>query len=116
MKTLLMAVAVVGMLGSGAAMAEGGGESLLRYCKSAILDKKDLGDAFGSGYCLGIITAVGELLPPADASVICVPSGVNNKQMARIVVKYLEQNPEQLHKNATTLTIMATKKAFPCKK
>jgi hypothetical protein len=45
----------------------------------------------------------------------CVPKeGVSNIQAARIVVKYLKENPEKQHDLGITLAIQALSKAFPC--
>ena len=33
----------------------------------------------------------------------------------KMVIKYLEGHPEDLHQHGTTLTVLALKQAFPCK-
>lgn len=114
------AVALVGALVSGSAMAVDGNE-LLSWCKGAISEKKTKSYGFDTGYCLGVIGTVGDLITSINHDLgpnlqICIPAGVKNGQIARILVKYLEQNPEKLHNNATTLTIMATQRAYPCEK
>ncbi|WP_223592418.1 Rap1a/Tai family immunity protein [Pseudomonas sp. A-R-19] len=124
MKTLLMAVAVAGMLGSGAAMAMDGNE-LLEGCQ-AMIQTDDTGEAppvnliIGAGQCLGIVEGVrmtmfylNGSLP--EAARVCFPKGVTTGQGARVVVKYLKDNPEELHEDATSLIFFAYHKAFPCK-
>jgi hypothetical protein len=49
-----------------------------------------------------------------EARLFCIPYGVQNEQLARIYVKYLEQHPEQLHLNASSLLMECFKNAFPC--
>ena len=47
----------------------------------------------------------------------CLPEdGIENGQAARIVVKFLRNYPEELHKHELALSILALKEAFPCKK
>lgn len=67
--------------------------------------------------CLGYIQGV------ADASrgenwkerSYCVPRGVLTGQMQKIVVKYLNEQPEILHYTAYILVQQALLEAFPCK-
>ncbi len=47
---------------------------------------------------------------------ICFPDqGITTAQLARIVVKYINDRPESLHIDKDTLTGEAVMKAFPCK-
>ena len=66
-------------------------------------------DDFASGYCLGFVQ--GASLSSSD---ICVPQDVTAGQGTRVVLKYLQDHPEQLHENSATLVRRALKKAFPC--
>ena len=43
-------------------------------------------------------------------------SNINTAQVAKIVIKYINNNPEKLHLCAATLVINALSEAFPCKK
>jgi Rap1a immunity proteins len=48
---------------------------------------------------------------------ICTPDqGIANDQAARILVKYLRENPELLHQSGRTSVYVALVQAFPCKK
>ena len=54
-----------------------------------------------------------------DADIIpgdyyCLPNGVIVSQLERIVVKYLEARPEELHMAASGLVVLAYMEAFPC--
>ena len=69
--------------------------------------------------CYGFITGarlLGKLYEdnPDEASLFCIPYGVQNVQLARIFVKHLEKHPEQLNLNASSLLIECLKNAFPC--
>lgn len=124
MKALLMAVALVGMLGSGTAKAANGNE-LLDSCQQAIrvMDTKtsDGISPLAVGQCFGIMEGVRGVLQILESNLhknlrVCFPvGGINNAQAARIVKKYLHDNPAQLNEDATLLTIHAFKQAYPCK-
>jgi len=43
---------------------------------------------------------------------ICPPDGVSVNQIASIVMKYLRENPEDLHFSAVSLVAIALSKAF----
>jgi hypothetical protein len=125
MKARSVVAALVGMLGSGAAMAMNGSQ-LLAGCE-AMIHVLDTGEApssspvFGAGQCIGLVEGASMIMYylndslPKDVKV-CVPEGVTNGQGARVVVKYLKDNPERLHEDATSLMLLAYHKAFSCKK
>lgn len=125
MKTGLMAVALVGGLASGVAMAEDGNQ-LLQQCQSAVrgLDNisKPSDQGIDIGHCFGMVNGIKStmmyhypVLPQAYKT--CFPDGgISDAQGARVVAKYLQDNPAQLHEEATFLTIIAFMKAYPCSK
>jgi hypothetical protein len=57
------------------------------------------------------------VLKGSSQGLICLPKEKPQTvgQLARIVVKYLEDNPKQLHEPAASLATVALSKAFPCK-
>lgn len=122
-KGMMAAVALAGALASGSAMAVDGNE-LLGWCKAALrtadgTDKEN--PNFGVGYCMGTVSSVmdivygiGDELPRTYRS--CPPAGgFSYAQGMRIVVKYLEENPKNLHLGASVLTMGALRSAYPCK-
>ena len=44
----------------------------------------------------------------------CLPDEATNGQMYEVVMKYLRDNPEQLHTPFRFLIVLAFEKAFPC--
>jgi hypothetical protein len=123
MKAVLMAVALVGILGSGVAMAEGGdGNELIAQCADGIkaANGATLNDYYGASFCLGLTQGVrhtmrllnDELPPPYKT---CFPSGITNGQGMRIVFKYLQDHPDRLHEQGSDLAFLAYKTAYPCK-
>jgi len=76
-------------------------------------------DTMKYGSCTAYITAVsdshdvfvewGKMSP-----MFCSPNEVTNGQLAAVVVKYLEANPEELHYAAADIVTNALAQAFPC--
>ena len=69
--------------------------------------------------CLAYITGVYDMYMEAAPyssllTPICVPAGATNGQMTSVVKKYLVNHPEDLHRYATSLSILALQDAFPC--
>jgi len=90
------------------------GNDLRDQCGAAIA--KDAG--FGAGACLGFIEGFRQLAvmtqPVTNLKLLCLPDGVPNGQLAKVIVKYLDQHPEKLHLPAAQLMYDATDDAFPC--
>jgi len=88
------------------------GNELLANC-----DKPE--NYFADGVCFGYLQGVqdahqtfqgwGDLNEPS----YCMPDGVTVGQAQAIVVKYLKENPEDLHHRASGLVLNAFEEAFP---
>jgi hypothetical protein len=103
------------------------GNVLLKACNAAV-QWDDTGTNTGTpvdvGYCYGFVEGVRNTLAIWTISAktlhesgphACMPTeGIENGQAARIVVKYLKENPEKLHEFASLLAMEAFQKAFPC--
>ena len=93
------------------------GNKLLEYCTPFVEGKS--GDLFQQGYCVGFVGGVVHALilardMPAAVGYSCLPDGVTNGQVARIVHKWLQENPEHLHERQVLPVIYALVRAFPC--
>ena len=123
MKAWIGAIALVGMLGYGVAMATDG-NALLSDCQATIrlLDTKQAlpNETIGIGQCFGMVEAVKSTLIIFEDQIPknvrgCVPNGgINNGQAVRIVNKYLHDHPAKLNQDATMLILLAYHEAFPC--
>ena len=102
------------------------GNFLLRECKETQNDTyQGCEPAISSMHCLGYIDGLVDMndiyksnvLKGSSPALICLPKDkrVTVGDLARIVVKYLEDNPTQLHESAAALATVALGKAFPCK-
>jgi hypothetical protein len=121
MNAWIGAVALVGLMTSGVAIAVDGNQ-LLRACKEAIRDSDGERDTSGVdiGYCLGLVNGVMNTMDTMNNYLLpkektCFPEGLMNKQGARIVAKYLEEHPASLHRDGAFLTMAAFQNAYPCK-
>ena len=112
-KLLIAAVLSVACAGDASAMT---GAELQKVCRDI-----NVGPRFGGGdqewfdlnYCIGYLAAafVAAKFRPA----VCVPDGVNNGIMNRVVTSYLYRHPEKLHQSSMALIFEAVAEAYPCK-
>jgi len=122
LSVFLTFVSSIPVFGSSSAALDG--NEILRRCSPG-LEKTDLTAMENAEYiyCMGYIAGV------MDAAVFmhtmsdekntvwrwCGPAdGIAGGQAARIVVKWLKNNPEKLHLRGDTLIIAALHEAFPC--
>ena len=71
-------------------------------------------DAWIDGFCRGYIAGLSEPGPLLAAAPNCPPKGVTYGQDYLIVVKYIHNHPEQMHKQTSVLVLEALQEAFPC--
>ena len=65
--------------------------------------------------CFGFVFGFGEGVGYAGGRFeACFPSDVTRNQYIRVIVKYLEDHPEQLHLDSSVLIDKAFTSAFPC--
>jgi len=93
------------------------GNGLLTSCQIALKHLDDPQttlsylDAVRIGYCEGITQGVGYVSPK-----VCTMDNVTLVQAIRVVVKYLQDHPEELDQRNSLLVERALAKAFPCQK
>lgn len=93
------------------------GNWLLGSCQAAVKTfddpsyHEDLYEAYRDGYCRGLVMGVSAASP-----LICPDDNVIHSQQVRVVLKYMQDHPEDLHLEGTQLVYEALKKAFPCKR
>jgi hypothetical protein len=128
MKTLCgIAVGGLVLLLTAASVAAGesvDGQKLLRDCQANIRvaerthregSVEVLQAAFCAGYVLGVADLHGiETLTRPALRVFCLPETWEVLQGIRVVVRYLQTHPEQLHLVGATLVYVALHEAFPC--
>lgn len=67
-------------------------------------------EAYRDGFCRGLIDGVSHASPK-----VCPNEEVTHGQETRVVLKYLQDHPEELHLVNAVLVDKALSKAFPCK-
>jgi Ssp1 endopeptidase immunity protein Rap1a len=82
------------------------------FCRHAAAHEYYQGDAFGNGYCAGLVNGLGVMGRFLGA---CVPEGVTPEQSLRVVMQYLDQNPARTNENFQMLVVEALRGAWPCR-
>lgn len=106
------------------AHAANDGNSLLKQCSTfSRIDSSEAGNPTGTelmsaGFCLGLMQGIrhtNRAYGVVSKTLFCEPEhGVTNGQAARVVTKYLQEHPEQLHESDSGLAMFALMEAFPC--
>jgi Rap1a immunity proteins len=103
------------------------GIKLLEECQLATKSTSDLTNSEmpKAVHCFGYLSGTSDTLvfwgeanrrskggtpPPA-----CIPESATTGELARVVVKYLNDHPNRLHLNYGVLVILALEDAYPCK-
>lgn len=83
---------------------------LLSLCESdAVVDQNVC-----VGYILGIADAAQSLDSEINIRRYCLPKNVTSSQLEKVAIKYVNDNPQQLHKPASYYVLVSFRKAFPC--
>ena len=92
------------------------GLGLIGSCQISIRSMEDKSyhentfDAWRDGYCSGIVQGVSNASPH-----VCPDAEVTVGQEKRVVLKFLQDHPEELHLDNAELIERALARAFPCK-
>ncbi|MCG6930183.1 MAG: hypothetical protein LJE64_06455 [Desulfofustis sp.] len=129
MKNLaVMVVQIVVLAAIPAAAVNRSGNDLLVDCanlvKSESIESVPADNVLGMGYCIGIIDGMvtfnyvyesvlraGE---NADLVQMCLPQRISTRELAKVIVKHLENNPGKLHQSGQALAAQALTSAYPC--
>jgi hypothetical protein len=120
MRYAIIVLALLGVLASPRPAAAVDGNQLLASC--------GMGDAGGlactyyvvgwrDAFAIATVAAYG-LKSATEQNLkmrICIPDGVTNGQLEKVVLKYLRDNPATLHIASAYLTAAAIQEAFPCR-
>lgn len=107
-------------IAAGASHSETGvrsGNDLIRDCKAAITlaDSPKLGEDYSRPmYCLGFTSGMSDGL--RFGRLACMKGEESHEQIARVVVKFLEDHPERLAEPESLLALEAITGAWPCSK
>ncbi len=102
------------------------GNELLRQCNEMMkmMDKPVPGINFADAmHCLGYIdgaadfAAMGEMWSKEHnykQAFLCVPVKAERRQLVRVVVRYMNEHPKELHKDKAEIVALAFSQAFHC--
>jgi hypothetical protein len=95
------------------------GSKLLNDCSPLLTQNKNTTELLFEASCLNYIKGVFDLHQTLVARSkiephICKPTEVDLGQIGRIIIKYLQANPEKLKVTASSLILPALSEAFPC--
>lgn len=110
------------LLSAQEATPKGMGMELLEECQAAERGTPSVQSAHCLGYLNGIADGLdawesfnkyhnGNLPPPA-----CIPRSATMGELARVVVKFLNDHPNKLHESYRFLAILALADGYPCKR
>ena len=96
------------------------GNLVLRHCKTwlqfideALGRPLESGDAAGMGFCIGMFEGVTQTM--LAHGTMCQPKGgLSREQAIKLIVRYLEDHPADLHEQGAGLMAVALLAAYPC--
>ena len=106
------------------------GHDLLIDCRNLVeteaIETVEKEKLLGMGYCIGLIDGLitfnyvyeAVLEQEGDAEIVqmCLPARLSTRQSAKVIVKYLEDNPDRMDESGQALAAQALVDAFPCDK
>jgi hypothetical protein len=121
MKIVNTSILILLILLSANSYSKSDGVKLLSTCKAAdsALNGKDLNqESFvEEAYCLGLIRGVYNSISifGQEQLKVCLPEqGIGINQQVKIVVKFLEDNPKELHETDWLLVMLSFQGAYKC--
>lgn len=89
------------------------GRDLQALCQASTKDASL--NALAHTFCLGYIRGVAEQAGLIKSPQACVPRGVSDEDMKKLVGRFLQDHPKSLREKATTVISAAMQAAFRCK-
>lgn len=89
------------------------GRDLQALCEASTRDASL--NALAHTFCLGYIRGVAEQAGLIKSPKACVPRGVSDEDMRKMVSRFLQQNPRYLREKATVVIQATMQTAYRCK-
>jgi hypothetical protein len=67
-------------------------------------------NSFKQGWCGGLITGLAHMYRS------CMPPQLTQRQLARVIVQYIDARPARMHEDFRDLAVEALRAAWPCKR
>ena len=89
------------------------------YTGSVLLERCESDSPADLNTCYGYLAGINDITLTYDdwgdmTEGFCVPDGVRASQLSKVVIKGLNERPEKLHKDASSLVANIFYEAFPC--
>lgn len=79
------------------------------------LEKNNFAESAQIGQCIGAIMAVGYLGRSLDPRItFCIPTEATLAQLTKMVLKYMDDHPAELHEEFPLLVLKTFRRAWPC--
>jgi hypothetical protein len=114
--SLISASILVGIVGQATAQESWTGNSLLQGCRAVASRLTPDTDLFAAGVCAGEIKALASIAGALKDEQLqsCVPSQTGPRQLAKVVVSYLDHHHAILSEQLSVLILSALADAWPC--
>jgi len=113
---IIVAGLVFSIIGRGSATVVDKGKDVQRSCKLLVQNSfRDQDEARSAGACEGMIETAMLFSPnlPADVRA-CPPAQGSILQSAKVLLRYLDNNPDRVKEPGITIAIEAFRDAWPC--
>jgi len=88
---------------------------MMAFCKQAIRSfDSNSAATIDSAYCFGYMRGMADMNDIADEGGVCIPQGVGTIQLARIFVKWADENPGLHHEDMAIGWVSSMRATFPC--
>jgi len=114
----LLCLIEAALIGSATGQSNVQGTSLAFLgCKAFVEDQaKNAELVSAANFCSGVVHGlayVGKILPAE--LIFCTPPTSDARQLARVIINYIEAHPQRMNEDFRTLTLEAFHNAWPCK-
>ncbi len=96
-------IAAMSVIGPAKAAAVYDGNEILFSCEQGHLR------------CIYYLAGVQDVWNDLDSKKYCIPDGVKLAELKQVFIKYAKENPQNLHRVASSIAKNAFTEAFPCK-
>lgn len=113
---VIVAGLILSIIGKGSATVVDKGTDAQRSCQLLVQDSfRDQGEARSAGACEGMIETAALFSSNLPANVrACPPAQGSILQSAKVLLRYLDNNPDRVNEPGITIAIEAFRDAWPC--
>lgn len=126
--TLLLTVGMIAIAATESSAVTRSGNDLLTDCRNLVstktIEEVEQDRVLGMGYCIGLIDGFVTfnyiyetvLMTDGDRSAVqmCLPERISTRQLAEVIVHYLEGHPERMAESGQALAAQALISKYPC--